>query len=114
MVLPSHVYYIFCKFFQMSDGSPFDCFLLQSLKPHWDKAAGELKGKVKLGAVDATVHASLAQKYGVQGYPTIKYFPSGKKGDPEEYDGGRTANDIVSWALERHTVNIPAPGTVRA
>ena len=85
-------------------------FSLQSLKPHWDKAAGELKGKVKLGAVDATVHASLAQKYGVQGYPTIKYFPAGKKSDPEEYDGGRTANDIVSWALERHTVNIPAPG----
>jgi hypothetical protein len=26
------------------------------LKPHWDKAASELKGKVKLGAVDATVH----------------------------------------------------------
>ena len=28
----------------------------QNLKPHWDKAASELKGKVKLGAVDATVH----------------------------------------------------------
>jgi len=86
----------------------------QSLKPHWDKAAGELKGKVKLGAVDATVHQSLAQKYGIQGYPTIKYFPAGPKSDPEEYDGGRTAGDIVNWALERHTVNIPAPEVVQA
>jgi len=32
-------------------------FLSQNLKPHWDKAASELKGKVKLGAVDATVHS---------------------------------------------------------
>ena len=38
----------------------------QSLKPHWEKAATELKGKVKLGAVDATIHRSFAQQYGVQ------------------------------------------------
>jgi protein disulfide-isomerase A6 len=86
---------------------------LQNLKPHWDKAATQLKGKVKLGAVDATVHSGLAQKYGIQGYPTIKYFPAGPKSDPEEYDGGRTSGDIVNWALERHTANIPPPEVVQ-
>ena len=85
------------------------CGHCKNLAPHWEKAAGELKGKVKLGAVDATVHQGLAGQYGVRGYPTIKYFPSGKKGDAEEYDGGRTADDIVSWALDRHVENIPAP-----
>lgn len=74
------------------------------------KAASQLKGKVKLGQLDATVHTSTASQYGVQGYPTIKYFPSGKKGSSaEEYDGGRTASAIVEWASERYTVNIPAP-----
>lgn len=34
---------------------------------------------VKLGAVDATVSANLAQKYGVKGYPSIKVFPAGPK-----------------------------------
>ena len=33
-----------------------------------------------------------------RGYPTIKYFPAGAKLDAEEYDGGRTASDIVAWA----------------
>jgi len=89
------------------------CGHCKNLKPHWDKAASELKGKVKLGAVDATVHQSLAQKYGIQGYPTIKYFPAGKKGDPEEYDGGRTASDIVRWALDRHEENISPPEVVQ-
>ena len=90
------------------------CGHCKNLKPHWDKAASELKGKVKLGAVDATVHQSLAQQYGVQGYPTIKYFPSGPKSGPEEYDGGRTADSIVAWALDRHEENITPPEVVQA
>ena len=54
--------------------------------------------------MDATQHQSLAGRYGVQGYPTIKYFPAGTKGDAEEYDGGRTADDIVKWAENRDAV----------
>jgi protein disulfide-isomerase A6 len=35
----------------------------------------------------------VAQQYGVQGFPTIKFFPSGKKdGQAEDYDGGRTSS----------------------
>ena len=89
------------------------CGHCKNLAPHWEKAAKELKGKVKLGAVDATVHQQLAGKYGVQGYPTIKYFAAGAKGDPDNYDGGRTADDIVAWALERHEVNLEPPEIVQ-
>ncbi len=67
-----------------------DC---KNLAPEWARAATELKGKVKLGVVDATVHTQLAQRYGVQGFPTIKFFPSGRKdGQAEDYDGGRTSS----------------------
>lgn len=90
------------------------CGHCKNLAPHWKKAAGELKGKVKLGAVDATVHQGLAQEYGVQGYPTIKYFPAGPKRGSEEYNGGRTADDIVSWALDKYEVNIDPPEVVQA
>lgn len=51
---------------------------------------------IKIVAVDATAATSLASKYGVSGYPTIKFFPKGKT-TPEEYNGGRTADTIVSW-----------------
>ncbi|XP_075167901.1 uncharacterized protein LOC142240066 [Haematobia irritans] len=43
------------------------------------RAATELRGKVKLGALDATVHQNKAAEYGVRGYRTIKYLPAGKK-----------------------------------
>ncbi|XP_065218856.1 protein disulfide-isomerase A6 homolog [Planococcus citri] len=88
------------------------CGHCKNLAPHWAEAATQLKGKVKLGALDATVHSKKASEYGIQGYPTIKYFPSGKKlssGSAEEYTGGRTANDIVTWALDKHTENLPPP-----
>jgi protein disulfide-isomerase-like protein len=89
------------------------CDHCKNLAPHWTKTASELKGKVKLGTIDSTVHQSLVQQYGVQGYPTIKYFPAGSKSGPEEYDGGHTADDMVAWTLERHTENIAPPEMVQ-
>jgi len=87
------------------------CGHCKNLAPHWAQAATELKGKVKLGALDATVHASKASEYGVQGYPTIKFFGPGKKdsSSAEDYNGGRTSSDIVNWALEKLAENVPAP-----
>ncbi|KAJ0182759.1 hypothetical protein K1T71_002128 [Dendrolimus kikuchii] len=87
------------------------CGHCKNLEPHWAKAATELKGKVKLGALDATVHTSMASRYQVQGYPTIKLFPSGKKtsDSAEDYNGGRTSSDIVTFALEKLAESVPAP-----
>ena len=46
----------------------------------------------------------------VRGYPTIKYFPGGRKvGEAQEYDGGRTSSDIVNWALQKVAENVPPP-----
>ncbi|XP_065844021.1 protein disulfide-isomerase A6-like [Oscarella lobularis] len=79
------------------------CGHCKNLAPHWAKAATTLKGKVSVGAVDATVHSSIASRFGVRGYPTIKFFPAGAKdfNSAEDYDGGRTSESIVSWAEEK-------------
>ncbi|KAB7501103.1 Protein disulfide-isomerase A6 [Armadillidium nasatum] len=82
------------------------CGHCKNLAPHWQKAATELKGKVKLGALDATVNTIKASQYEVRGYPTIKFF---HKGEVQEYDGGRTSDDIVRWALEKASSSIEPP-----
>jgi len=89
------------------------CGHCKQLAPEWEKAAAALKGKVKLGALDATVHSGKATEYGVRGYPTIKFFPAGKKGEPEEYDGGRTAEAIIAWASDKFEANIPPPELIQ-
>ncbi|ODN03361.1 Protein disulfide-isomerase A6 [Orchesella cincta] len=87
------------------------CGHCQRLEPEWAKAATELKGKVKVGALDATAHPGKASEYGVQGYPTIKFFPAGRKrsSDAEDYDGGRTADAIINWANDKATASMPPP-----
>lgn len=68
------------------------CGHCKNLEPHWKAAAAELKGKVKLGALDSTVHTVISNRFGIQGFPTIKFFGAGEKteSDAVDYDGGRT------------------------
>lgn len=91
------------------------CGHCKNLEPEWASAATALKGKVKLGALDATVHQNKAREYGIRGYPTIKYFAPGSKGSESaaDYDGGRVSSDIVNWALEKWSVNVPPPEVIQ-
>eukprot|EP00759_Apiculatamorpha_spiralis_P040167 PhF_6_TR38834/c1_g1_i2/m.58075/K09584/PDIA6, TXNDC7; protein disulfide-isomerase A6 len=75
------------------------CGHCKALAPEWEKAAKALKGIVRLGAVDADTHRSLGSQFGVEGFPTIKYFGENKK-SPKDYDGGRKAADIVDYSLK--------------
>ena len=76
------------------------CGHCKKLAPEWEKAANRLASEgVKLGAVDATAHQQLAQKYGIKGFPTIKLFAAGPKGSPQDYQGPREADAIIDYAL---------------
>jgi len=73
------------------------CGHCKALAPEYAKAAAklkEMKSEVTLGKVDCTVETKLAEKFGVQGFPTLKFF---KKGKAVEYGGGRTESEIISW-----------------
>jgi protein disulfide-isomerase A6 len=75
------------------------CGHCKNLAPEWEEAAQKLAGSVKLGALDATAHESLAQKYAIKGFPTIKLFSAGKKDKVVDYQGPRDAAGIVEYAL---------------
>ena len=49
---------------------------------------------IPVAKVDCTVHADVCSKFGVQGYPTLKFFLNG---NPVDYQGGREEQDILGW-----------------
>jgi protein disulfide-isomerase-like protein len=76
--------------------APPQCGHCKSLAPEWKKAATQLKGTVRVGAVDCDSHKELASKYGVKGFPTIKTFGEDKTAPPVDYTGAREAAAIVA------------------
>jgi protein disulfide-isomerase A6 len=76
------------------------CGHCKALAPIYEKVATRLKGRVKVGKVDATVETGLGQRFGVQGYPTLKLLPQGKKGEAsaKAYERERTEEAIVRYA----------------
>lgn len=78
------------------------CGHCKSLAPEYAKAAKALADheNIALAKIDATIHGDLAKRYGVRGYPTLKWF----KKDPEnalEYGGGRKEPEISNWILKK-------------
>jgi len=77
------------------------CGHCKKLAPEYAKAAeklAEAKSDVKLAKVDATENKELSNKFGVRGYPTLKFFKNGK---PMEYTGGRTVDTILAWIAKK-------------
>jgi len=77
------------------------CGHCKKLTPEYQSAAQKLKesgSSVTLAKVDATIESALGERFAVRGYPTLKFFRSG---EPIDYDGGRTANEIVNWVTKK-------------
>ncbi|KAL0387359.1 UNVERIFIED_CONTAM: putative protein disulfide-isomerase A6 [Sesamum radiatum] len=88
------------------------CGHCKKLAPEYEKLGASFKKakSVLIGKVDCDEHKSLCSKYGVSGYPTLKWFPAGSL-EPKKYDGARTAEALAAYVnIEGGTnVKIVAP-----
>lgn len=72
------------------------------MKPAWDKLGSEYADSktVVIGDVDCTIEKDLCSKFGVRGYPTIKYFTGATAADGDKYEGGRSFGDLKKFVEE--------------
>eukprot|EP00434_Breviolum_minutum_P000213 symbB.v1.2.000177.t1/scaffold9.1/size550961/33 len=83
---------VFVKFF-----APW-CGHCKKMKPDWDKLMKEFEGSSNILVADVDCIGSgksKCEEVGVRGYPTIKY---GDPDDLQDYKGGRTFNDLSTFA----------------
>ena len=72
------------------------CGHCKNAKPEFEKLMQMAKGKAHM--IDCDANKEIAQKYDVRGFPTIRYYPNGpKNGNPKEYSGNRTAEDMMRF-----------------
>jgi len=86
------------------------CGHCKNLAPAWEAAATNLKGIVKVAAINCDEEKELAGMFQIQGFPTIKLFPSEtsenpyQKGapwkQPIDYQGARSAAAIANFATQ--------------
>ena len=54
------------------------CGHCQQLAPTWKKVGEKIGHLLTVGKLDCTEHQSLTQRYGIRGFPTIKFFRNGE------------------------------------
>lgn len=75
------------------------CGHCKNLAPVYEELATNFesaKDKVTIAKVDADENKELGRRFGVQGFPTIKWF-DGKSETPEDYSGGRDIESLSDF-----------------
>ena len=79
------------------------CGHCKTLAPVYEELAQVFeyaKDKVQIAKVDADAEKSLGKRFGVQGFPTIKFF-DGQSDKPTEYNGGRDLAALTAFITEK-------------
>lgn len=79
------------------------CGHCKNLAPVYEELAGAFQhasDKVSVAKVDADAHKSLGKRFGVTGFPTLKWF-DGKSDKPTDYSGGRDLESLTNFITEK-------------
>ncbi|KAJ5177838.1 Thioredoxin [Penicillium coprophilum] len=79
------------------------CGHCKTLAPIYEELAQTFlfaEDKVTIAKVDADENRSLGKRFGIQGFPTVKWF-DGKSDKPEEYKGARDLESLSAFITEK-------------
>ena len=86
------------------------CGHCKTLAPIYDELASHFASvadKVTIAKVDADAEKDLGRRFGVQGFPTLKWF-DGSSEEPEDYRSGRDLESLTKFVEEKTGVKAKA------
>jgi len=89
------------------------CGHCKSLAPTYEQLASVYAGEkdVVIAKIDASDESTIATKYGITGFPTIKYFPPNTP-EPIAYEKNRELEDFVNFINENAGTERHIDGTL--
>jgi len=75
------------------------CGHCKSLAPVYEKVAAAFANEpnVVIAKIDADGNREVGNKYGISGFPTLKWFGKNNKQEPTPYEGGRDLQTFVDY-----------------
>jgi len=88
------------------------CGHCKHLAPEYEKVANVYANEpnVVVAKIDADKYKDIGGKYGVSGFPTLKWFSRNNKETPEDYSGGRDVDSFVQFINSKSGINRLASG----
>jgi len=76
--------------------------IVKKLAPTWEKLASVFKNEndVVIANIDADKYGDVGSKFGVSGFPTLKFFPKDNK-EGVAYEGGRELSDFIQYMNDK-------------
>jgi len=89
------------------------CGHCKRLEPVYDQVGKTFANEKNcvVAKVDADQEKDLGSRFGISGFPTIKFFPKNNK-EGEEYNGGRSEQDFIDFLNEKCGTNRVAGGGI--
>ncbi|XP_015751653.1 PREDICTED: protein disulfide isomerase-like 2-2 [Acropora digitifera] len=89
------------------------CGHCKRLAPTYDLVGKAFKNEPNcvVAKVDADSEKDLGERFGVTGFPTLKFFPKDNK-EGEEYNGGREEQDFIDFLNEKCKTNRVSGGGI--
>lgn len=89
------------------------CGHCKNLAPVWEELAEKFafaSDQVSIAKVDADEHKELGRRFGVQGFPTLKWF-DGKSDVPTDYSGGRDLESLSTFITQKTGLTVKTKKT---
>jgi len=87
------------------------CGHCKKLAPEYEivgDAFAKFSGDVVVAKVDADKHKTLKTRFGIKGFPSLRFFPKGST-TPQDYTGGREAQNIIDYINGKAGTNARIP-----
>ena len=89
------------------------CSHCKSFGKVYNELAKKLKDNENIVIAEIDAYANEVEGIKINSFPTLKFYPGGKKSNPIEYDGDKNLNDLMEFVKKYSSNNVDVKENVK-